>query len=102
MANILTAAEAATVLRCDQADADMLQLLPSVDAYLKNATGRDWAADTPIRPEAKSAARMLLVRWHEDPGGMAAGSALGFGLSACLVQLEAVALQLAAEEAEAA
>jgi hypothetical protein len=94
MANILTAAEAATVLRCDVADANMLQLLPSVDAYIDRATGRDWAVDAVIRPEAKSAARMLLVRWHEDPGGMAAGNALGFGLSAVLVQLEALALLL--------
>jgi hypothetical protein len=94
MANILTAAEAANVLRCDVADANMLALLPSVDAYIQNATGRDWTADNPVRPEAKAAARMLMVRWHEDPGGMAAGSALSFGLAACLVQLEALALAL--------
>lgn len=94
MANILTAVEAATVLRCDTADANMLQLLPLVDAYIRMASGRDWGADTVIRPEAKSAARMLLVRWHEDPGGMAAGNALGFGLTAALVQLEAQAMLL--------
>lgn len=96
MANILSAAEGSTVLRCDVADANMLALLPQVDAYVKNATGRDWTLDATVRPEAKAAARMLLVRWHEDPGGMAAGSALGFGLSAILIQLEALALQLAA------
>jgi len=72
----------------------MLMLLPQIDAYIEQATGRNWAADTTVRQEAKSAARMLLVRWHEDPGGMASGSSLGFGLTATLVQLEALALTL--------
>ena len=92
--NILTAAEGATVLRCLNTDQDMLDLLPMVDKYIEMATGRDWTADTTIYPEAKSAARMLLVRWHEDPGGMAAGAALGHGLLAALSQLEAKALIL--------
>jgi hypothetical protein len=91
---ILTVTEGANVLRCEETDPELLALLPIIDAYIENATGRDWAADTTIQPEAKGAARMLLVRWHEDPGGMAAGSALGFGLSACLTQLEALALEL--------
>lgn len=95
MANILTAAEAAIVLRCEATDTNLLQLLPLVDAYIKQATGRDWTADTSIRAEAKSAARMLITRWHEDPGGMVAGSSMGFGLSAALTQLESVALELA-------
>ena len=95
MTNILTAAEAATVLRCEEADANMLDLLSLVDIYLENATGRDWTADASVEPTAKAAARMLLVRWHEDPGGMAAGNALGFGLSAALTQLKAKALELA-------
>lgn len=95
MANILTTAEAATVLRCEATDPNMLDLLPLVDAYLETATGRNWALDTPIRPGAKSAARMLLVRWHEDPGGMAAGGALGLGLNAVLIQLKALAMLLA-------
>jgi hypothetical protein len=92
--SILSQAEASTVLRCDQDDQNMIDLLPLVDGYIEMATGRDWSQDVRIRPEAKSAARMLLVRWHEDPGGMAAGSALGFGLTAALTQLEALALQL--------
>jgi hypothetical protein len=92
--NILTTTEGANALRTATNDVLMLDLLSQVDAYINNATGRDWTADSPIRPEAKAAARMLLVRWHEDPGGMAAGSALGFGLSAAVVQLEALALQL--------
>lgn len=94
MANILTAAEAANVLRCSATDAEMLALLPLVDAYVKNATGRDWAADAVIQPVAKNAARMLLVLWHENPGMAAAGiTSLDHGLTAALVQLEATALQ---------
>ena len=95
MANILTAAEAATVLRCETTDADMLALLPLVDAYVKNATGRDWAIDNPIYPEAKAAARILITLWHENPGMLSSGmSSLSWGLSACLAQLEAKALIL--------
>jgi len=94
MANILTESEAATVLRCDETDADMLALLPAVDSYIKNATGHDWTSENPILPEAKSAARMLLVKWHEDPGMMGNSTAsLGYGLAACLIQLEAMALR---------
>lgn len=92
MANILTASEGASVLRCEVTDNEMLALLPLVDSYIKNATGHDWAADSTIHSTAKSAARMLLVLWHENPAMMANGQgALGFGLTACLVQLEALA-----------
>lgn len=93
MANILTASEASIVLRCEVTDPDMLALLPLVDAYIRNATGHDWAADASIRSEAKSAARMMLVLWHENPGMVNSSSGLGFGLSAALVQLEAIALR---------
>lgn len=90
--NILSTSEAATVLRCDDDDPDMLALLPLVDAYIKQATGRDWTLDTTIRPEAKAAARMLLTLWHENPGMIGSGqSSLSWGLTACLVQLEALA-----------
>jgi len=90
---ILTDTEAATVLRCEDDDQNMLDLLPLVDAYIKNATGHDWAADDTIRPEAKTAARMLLVMWHENPAMMASGlMTLSFGLSAALVQLEVIAM----------
>ncbi len=93
MTNILTAAEAATILRCEADDLNVLDLLPQIDAYIKNATGHDWAADSPIHENAKNAARMLLVLWHENPGMMQGGeSALNFGLRAVLVQLEAIAL----------
>jgi len=96
MANILTAAEAANVLRCLTTDALMLQLLPQVDKYIQTATGRNWTLDSVIEPTAKSAAQMLLVMWHEAPGQIGQGiTNLPFGLSAVLVQLEALALQLA-------
>lgn len=102
MANILTAAEAAVVLRTTTDDANMLALLPQVDAYLQNATGWDWAADAVISETAKAAARMLLVQWHENPGGLGGQqTALNFGLTACLVQMEALALVLLDPEEEA-
>lgn len=93
MANILTASEGAIVLRCEATDTNLLALLPQVDAYIERATGHDWASDSTIAAEAKSAARMLLVMWHEDPGMMAAGGALSFGLQAVFSQLEIIAWQ---------
>ena len=83
MTNILTASEAAVVLRCEATDADMLALLPLVDSYIRNATGHDWAADSSIRAEAKSAARMLLVLWHENPGMINSSSGLEIGRASC-------------------
>lgn len=97
MANILTAAEAANTLRCDETDPAMLDLLPSVDAYIRMATGRDWAADNPVRAEAKSAARMLLTMWHENPAMLGQAGSLSFGLQAALLQLETLALMLGSE-----
>jgi hypothetical protein len=91
---ILTATEAANVLRCAVDDPYMLDLLPQVDAYIVHATGYNWANDSVIRLEAKNAARMLLTMWHENPGMVAGGvSPLQFGLMAALVQLESIALR---------
>jgi hypothetical protein len=70
----------------------MLDLLPIVDGYIRQATGHDWAADAPVIAQAKAAARVLLVRWFEDPGALA-GQALTFGQAALLVQLESLALR---------
>ena len=93
MATVLTATEAADVQRVLSTDAVMLALLPQVDAYLRNATGRDWTPDSPIRPEAKAAARLLLVQWYENPGGLGQDNqVLSGGLRAALTQLEAIAL----------
>lgn len=92
MPNILTVTEAAHVLRCETTDPLMLDLLGPVDDYIRNATGHDWASDGPIEATAKSAARMLLTIWHENPGMMASGiTVLSFGLRAALSQLEAKA-----------
>ena len=92
MTNILSAAEAAIVLRCDATDARMLQLLPQIDATLQEATGHDWQNDSPITETAKAAARMLLVPWYEDPGMIGGINSIGFGLTFALAQLQALAL----------
>jgi hypothetical protein len=95
MTNILTIPEAANALRTADNDINLVDLLPQVDAYIQNATGRDWTADSPINPLAKAAARMLIVKWHEDPGMNATQVAsLGYGLASCFVQLQSLAMQL--------
>lgn len=89
---ILTAEEAAIVLRCEEDDPNMLVLLPAIDAYIEMATGRRWQDDDPVHELAKNAARILLVRAHEDPGAMAQPPvSLSWGLAATLTQLEALA-----------
>ena len=94
MTNILTAAEASNVLRCSASDALMLSLLPSVDEYIANATGHNWANDSTINETAKAAARILITQWYENPAMLANGmTALSAGLVACLAQLEALALR---------
>lgn len=90
MANILTDVEAADWVRTDADDTAMLQLLDSVDAYIKNATGRDWAADAEINPMAKTAAGIILTAWYDDPAQI--GSSVSRA-SAALLQLEAEALK---------
>ena len=92
--NILSAAEAAAFLKCDEDDPSMLLLLPQIDAYIKRGTGRDWAAEAIIPEEAKTAARELLIQWHSDPG-MLIGSQIAVltgSLQACMSQLRAMAL----------
>ena len=94
MTNILTAQQAADACRCDPSDANMLDLLPLVDAFIQRATGRDWTKDVPIEPVAIAAARILMVQWHENPAMMAIRNApLGFSLTSCLVTLESIALK---------
>lgn len=68
MANILTPTEAANVLRCSEDDPLMGELLQAIDTHLESITGWNWAAENPVDQDAKSAARVLLVRWHGDPG----------------------------------
>lgn len=92
---ILSVEEAAAVLRCDTDEDNMLMLLPMVDAYIRQATGRDWAQDDPIDQRAKAAARILLVQWHENPAMIALSGTdlLSHGLRAVLTQLESLALR---------
>lgn len=93
MPNILTAAEAANTIRSNAEDPAMLDLLPSVDDYIKNATGRNWASDSPVHPTAKSAARILLSMWYDNPSMQNMSSAPNpASLTAALTQLEALAL----------
>jgi hypothetical protein len=94
MANLLTAGEGAAVLRVETTHADMLNLLPLVDDYIKDATGFDWVSLGTIPEKAKAAARMLLVMWFEDPGQAGGlGGMPPFGLVSVLAQLEALALR---------
>jgi len=91
---ILTAAEAANTIRTSADDPAMLDLLESVDDYIKNATGRDWASDATINRTAKSAARMLLAMWYDNPSMQNVSTVpLSAGLTAALTQLEALVLR---------
>lgn len=93
MATILTAAEAANVLRTDVTDPAMTGILPAVDKYIETATGHDWSADNEINPLAKAAARILLVQWYDNPAAVVVGGAvtpLSAGLTAVLTQLESL------------
>ena len=95
MTNILTAQQAANAVRVDATDLRLLDLLPQVDLFIQNATGRDWTQDTAKHPVAVSAATMLLVQWFDDPGQIDSGknSTPPFGLMSTLTQLEAEALK---------
>lgn len=93
---ILSLQQAINVLRCEETDPRVKDLLPQVDAFLKRATGRDWAQDTVKNPLAVSAATMLMVMWFDIPGQMGSqitDSPLAFGLTNMLSQLEAEALK---------
>jgi len=95
VANILTAEEAARVVAVDPADEKLADVLPQIDAYIKQATGRDWTQDTAIRPEAKAAARLQLALVYDlmamQPSQIAS---LRAGLVSSLAQLETIASYL--------
>ena len=94
MTTILTAAEAAHTLRdLPEDDELMLELLPEVDSTIYLATGRKWENDSPIHPSAKSAARMLLTQYYENPAMLGKVDVLSYGITSKLTQLEALALQ---------
>ncbi len=92
--NILSSAEAAAILRCDEDDPSMLIMLPWIDADIKRRTGRDWSADLVIHPLAKRLATFLLIKAHEDPGDLNPNqaTALSAGVLAATIQLQAEAL----------
>lgn len=96
MGSILTPLEAANVLRCEENDPTLLDLLEQVTAFIENATGWKWSEDSEISANAKSAARMLLVQWFENPAqtGSSNEAPLTFGLNAVLLQLKAEAIRL--------
>lgn len=90
MTNLLTNAQAANFIRSSETDAVMLQLLPLVDEYLKNATGHDWASDTNKHNAAITAAGMLLIYWYDNPSMIGQAPV---AVRSTLVQLEAEALK---------
>jgi len=95
MMPILTPQDAADVLGYDSPDempGNVTKiLLPGIDGFLKNATGKDWGAEEEIDPEAKMAAGVLLRRWYDDPGMV--GVIKGEEILNLIGQLHAKALQ---------
>lgn len=97
MTNILTTAEASRVVMVDPTDERLADVLPQVDSYIQQATGRDWTQDNSIRPEAKAAARLKLALTY-DLGAMQPSqiNTLRSGLICALTQLETIATGLKA------
>lgn len=97
MTNILTADEASRVVMVDSTDERLADVLPQVDSYIQQATGRDWTQDSTIRPEAKAAARLQLALTY-DLGAMQPSqiNILKSGLVCALNQLESMAVGLQA------
>lgn len=95
--NILTADEASRVVIVDPTDEKLADVLPQVDSYIQQATGRNWTQDSPIRTEAKAAARLQLALTY-DLGAMQPSqiNVLRSGLVSALAQLESIALELQA------
>lgn len=90
MTNILSPNEAANFVRTDASDPILLMLLPQVDAYVQQATGRDWTADAMIHSAAKAAAGMLLTYWYDNPAAIGTSPE---GSGSAFLQLEAEALK---------
>ena len=42
--------------------------VPAIEEYLAAATGKRWGEEEPVDPLAEVVARVILVRWFEDPG----------------------------------
>jgi len=93
--NILTADEAARVVSVDSTDEKLLDILPQVDSYIQQATGRDWTRDDIINPVAKTAARLKLALDY-DLMAMQQNQidALNRAITSSLSQLETIAIGL--------
>ena len=92
MTNILTVDEAARVVSVDVTDLKLADVLPQVDAYIQQATGRDWTQDDPINPTAKAAARLQLALTYDLMAMLPSQIAsLRAGLVCSLAQLETAA-----------
>lgn len=97
MANILTADEASRVVMVDPTDERLADVLPQVDYYIQQATGRDWTQDNPANPVAKRVARLQLALTY-DLGAMLPSqiNVLRSGIICALNQLESIAVGLQA------
>lgn len=88
---ILTMLEAAELLDYESAEdmprKVMTVLVPAINSFIRNATGKDWSKDSEVDPVAKMCAGILLVRWFEDPGQV--GKVSDAGLLAVVGQLSA-------------
>ena len=89
---IFSIKEAREALRVDGNENDSIikGLLKSVEAYIKNATGRVYDDPATAHPVAKQAARMLLVQWFDIPDGYVGSRMTGidYGVTALLTQLQ--------------
>ena len=69
--------------------------LPAVDAYIINATGKDWGTltdtYTTIDPLSKLTAGILLARWFEDASQV--GQVNDLGVLSMIGQLQAKSLK---------
>jgi hypothetical protein len=91
---ILTPQEACDRLRFSKVEempTDVITvLLPAVDSFIKDATGKDWGTLTDtyktIDSTAKMAASILLIRWFENSDETGKG---GIGVIGLIGQLQA-------------
>jgi hypothetical protein len=76
----------------DEKDVKLLDVLPQVDSYIQQATGRDWTKDSSIHAGAKAAARLYLALTY-DLMSMQQNQidALNRALTSSLTQLESIA-----------
>lgn len=96
---LLTLEEGRALLRIDGEENDPIiqNTLAGAVSYLKEATGRDWDADSAPHPVAQAAAGMLLIQWFDQPSGLVMGTSstnLSYGLTNLIKQLQCIALEM--------